>query len=78
MTSLAEADPYVLSLPGPDSPAILPQWIQPGNVHANARYGAAIWPLAPLIDNPGTRLFTIYWRGCPAPSSIRSNLPPGR
>ncbi|MFJ5280322.1 integrase [Streptomyces parvulus] len=67
MTSLAEADPYVLSLPGPDSPAILPQWIKPGNVHANARYGSAIWPLAPLIDNPGTRLFTIYWRGCPAP-----------
>ncbi|MFG3048163.1 integrase [Streptomyces sp. NPDC048241] len=67
MTSLAEADPYILSLPGPDSPAILPQWIKPGNVHANARYGAAIWPLAPLIDNPGTRLFTIYWRGCPAP-----------
>ncbi|MEU2224630.1 integrase [Streptomyces sp. NPDC018347] len=67
MTSLAEADPYTLSLPGPDSPAILPQWIKPGNVHANARYGAAIWPLAPLIDNPGTRLLTIYWRRCPAP-----------
>ncbi|MFF3578582.1 integrase [Streptomyces mirabilis] len=67
MTSPAEADPYILSLPSPDSPVILPHWIKPGNGHANARYRASIWPLAPLIDNPGTTLSKIYWKGCPAP-----------
>ncbi|MFE2733278.1 integrase [Streptomyces sp. NPDC059349] len=67
MTSPAEADPYILFLPSPDSPVVLPHWIKPGNVHTNARYRAAVWPLAPLIDNPGTTLVRIYWRGCPAP-----------
>ncbi|MET9374143.1 integrase [Streptomyces sp. NPDC002992] len=68
MTSLAvENDPYVLALPGPESPVVLPQWISPGNTHHNARYQDPVWLLAPLIDNPGASLFTIRWKHCPAP-----------
>ncbi|MEV4338039.1 integrase [Streptomyces sp. NPDC049590] len=54
-------------MPGPDSPAVLPEWISPGNTHHNARYSEAVWPLAPLIDNPGTSLIKIHWSGCPSP-----------
>ncbi|WP_407111254.1 integrase [Streptomyces sp. DSM 116494] len=75
MTSLAEADPYILSLPGPDSPVIQPHWISPGNVHDNARYCASVWPLAPLIDNPGSKLVKIYWQRCPAPLLDQVKLP---
>ncbi|MFI0214497.1 integrase [Streptomyces lydicus] len=68
MTSLAvEKDPYVLAMPGPASPAVLPQWISPGNTHSNSRYQDPVWFLAPLIDNPSTSLFTISWKKCPAP-----------
>ncbi|MGW0770277.1 integrase [Streptomyces sp. NPDC002676] len=67
MTSLAaEYDPYILPLPGPDTPAVLPQWISPGNTHPNSLYCEAVWPLGPLIDNPSTRLVKIQWRRCPA------------
>ncbi|UUU38011.1 site-specific integrase [Streptomyces sp. NBC_00162] len=68
MTSLAaEHDPYILTMPGPDCLVVLTQWISPGNTHYNARYGESVWPLAPLIDNPSTTLFSIFWRKCPAP-----------
>ncbi|MFF4323091.1 integrase [Streptomyces sp. NPDC001568] len=68
MTSLAvEDDPYILPLPVPDSLVVLSQWISPGNTHYNGRYWEAVWPLAPLIDNPGTRLVKIHWKRCPAP-----------
>ncbi|MFF9051556.1 integrase [Streptomyces erythrochromogenes] len=67
MTSLsAEYDPYILAMPGPDSPVVLPEWISPGNTHYNARYREPVWPLAPLIDNPSTSLLSISWRNCPA------------
>ncbi|MFF4941962.1 integrase [Streptomyces rubiginosohelvolus] len=70
MTSLAiEKDPYILELPGPDSPVVLDQWISPGNTHPNARYCDAAWPLGPLIDNPGTSVRSINWTKCP-PSSL--------
>ncbi|MEU9291751.1 integrase [Streptomyces sp. NPDC048275] len=68
MTSpAAENDPYILPLPGPGSPVVLPQWISAGNTHPGARYADAVWPLAPLIDNPGTRLVKLHWKNCPAP-----------
>ncbi|WP_153483626.1 integrase [Streptomyces katsurahamanus] len=54
-------------MPGPDSPVVLPQWISPGNTHANARYRDPVWPLAPLIDNPSGLLVRIHWKNCPAP-----------
>ncbi|MFD3627301.1 integrase [Streptomyces sp. NPDC058698] len=67
MTSLAaEYDPYILALPGPDSPVVLSQWISSGNTHYNARYSESVWPLAPLIDNPSTSLHKIFWKKCPA------------
>ncbi|MFF4305500.1 integrase [Streptomyces sp. NPDC001601] len=66
MTSLAvEIDPYILPLPGRDSPVVLPQWINPSNTHPNARYSEPVWPLAPLIDSPGTKLIKIHWKNCP-------------
>ncbi|MFH8411302.1 integrase [Streptomyces sp. NPDC018019] len=52
-------------MPAPDSPAVLPRWIRPGNAHPNSRYQDANWSLAPLIDNPGTSLHTIQWKHCP-------------
>ncbi|WP_327172583.1 integrase [Streptomyces sp. NBC_01336] len=68
MTSLAvDLDPYILPVPGPDSPVVLAQWISPGNTHRNARYSERVWPLAPLIDNPGTKLIKIHWKNCPVP-----------
>ncbi|WP_323183384.1 hypothetical protein [Streptomyces sp. NBC_00091] len=67
MTSpAAQYDPYVLPLPTPQTPVVLPQWISAGNTHSNSRYCDAVWPLAPLIDNPSTYLVKIHWRQCPA------------
>jgi hypothetical protein len=62
-----EDDPYILPMPTPDSSVVLSQWISPGNTHPNSCYSAAIWSLAPLIDNPGTTLIKIHWANCPAP-----------
>ncbi|MFD8462721.1 hypothetical protein ACFV27_38990 [Streptomyces antimycoticus] len=76
MTSLAaEYDPYILAMPGPDSPVVLSQWISPGNTHHNARYWESVWPLAPLIGNPSTSLFSIFWRKCPVPLLARVEDP---
>jgi hypothetical protein len=61
----AEADPYVLPMPTPDSPSILPCWISPANNHPNARYQEDIWPLGPLIDTPGNKIHCLYWKNCP-------------
>lgn len=73
MTSLAvENDPYVLPLPGPDTPVVLAEWISPGNTHPNARYRDLVWPLGPLIDNPSTSLAKINWDRCP--DSLRGEL----
>ncbi|MFI1225931.1 MULTISPECIES: integrase [unclassified Streptomyces] len=60
-----EGDPYVLPMPSPDSPIVLPKWTHPDNSHPVSRYREMIWPLAPLIDNPGTRLLSILWTKCP-------------
>jgi integrase len=68
VTSLAaEYDPYILAMPGPNSPVVLPQWIGPDNTHPISRYQDPVWSLAPLIDNPSTSLFSIFWKKCPAP-----------
>ncbi|MFC7940221.1 integrase [Streptomyces sp. NPDC057387] len=61
----AEIDTYVLAMPTPASPVVLPQWISPGNTHPNSRYQDAIWSMAPLIDNPGTGLVKLHWKNCP-------------
>ncbi|MFJ7037629.1 integrase [Streptomyces rochei] len=62
-----ENDPYVLPVPTPDTPVVLPRWISPGNTHPNSHYRDPVWSLAPLIDNPGATLITIHWRNCPVP-----------
>lgn len=63
----AEADPFVLPLPAPGSPVVLPRWISPGNRHPVSRYQDLTWSLAPLVDNPSGHLETIRWQGCPVP-----------
>lgn len=63
----AEIDTYVLAMPAPASPVVLPQWISPGNSHPNSRYQDAVWSMAPLIDNPGTGLVKLHWKNCPEP-----------
>jgi integrase len=62
----AEADPYVLPMPAPGSPVVLPERISPGNPHPVSRYQDLTWSLAPLIDNPGVHLWKIHWEDCPA------------
>ncbi|MFH8342470.1 integrase [Streptomyces sp. AM6-12] len=52
-------------MPSSASPVVLSQWIKPGNTHPNARYNDLVWPLGPLIDNPGTSLCAIFWERCP-------------
>ncbi|MFC5668446.1 integrase [Kitasatospora misakiensis] len=74
-TALApEADPFVLAAPAPDSPVVLPQWISAANRHPNSRYADMVWPLGPLIDNPGTSLRALHWKHCPEP--VRAQLRP--
>ena len=61
----AEADPYVLPMPAPDSPVVPPKRVSPGNPHPVSRYQDLVWSLAPLIDNPGGHLWNIHWEECP-------------
>lgn len=63
----SEDDPYVLPMPVPDDLVVLPQWIRPGNLHFNACYQDLVWPLGPLIDNPGASLSSLHWKNCPDP-----------
>ncbi|MFI1452183.1 hypothetical protein [Streptomyces roseus] len=67
-----EADPYILPLPGPDSPVVLDRWISAGNTHPNSRYGDGIWSMGPLTDNPGDSIHKINWKRCPA--TLRSEF----
>ncbi|MEV6994558.1 integrase [Streptomyces sp. NPDC093228] len=62
-----EIDTYVLAMPSPASPVVLPQWISTSNTHPNSLYQDAIWSMAPLIDNPGTNLVNLHWKNCPEP-----------
>ncbi|MFE2729057.1 hypothetical protein [Kitasatospora sp. NPDC059327] len=65
-TTLAAADdPYVLPAPAPDTPVVLPQWINAGNHHPGSRFRDAVWSLAQLVDSPGTSLLAVHWRRCP-------------
>lgn len=62
MTALAESRP---SLPAPGTPVISAGRIQDHARH-NARYGDAVWPLAPLSANPSSPRLTIHWARFPA------------
>ncbi|MFF0431502.1 integrase [Streptomyces sp. NPDC004327] len=63
----SEGDPYLLPIPTPDSPVVLPRWISSGNANSNGRYQEPVWPLGPLIDRPGAGLIKIHWKNCPEP-----------
>lgn len=69
---VAEADLYLLPIPAPDSPVVLPKWISPGNVHPVSSYQDLVWSLAPLIDNPSTSLCKVDWMKCP--EELRSQV----
>lgn len=69
---VAEDDPYLLPIPTPDSPVVLPKWISPGNVHPVSSYQDLVWSLAPLIDNPSTSLCKVDWMKCP--EELRSQV----
>ena len=52
MTAAPDLDPYLLPLPTPASPVVLPHLASPLHAHLNGRYGDPVWPLAPLTGNP--------------------------
>lgn len=59
-------DPYLLPLPGPASPVVLPHLA--GTLHAGraGRYSDPVWSLAPLTDNPSTVMASVRWEDWPA------------
>ena len=61
MTAAPDLDPYLLPLPTPASPVVLPHLASPMHAHLNGRYANPVWPLAPLT-------------GTPAPGSCRIQL----
>ncbi|MDX3527518.1 integrase [Streptomyces sp. ID05-39B] len=67
-----EADPYILPLPGLESPVVLDRWISAGNTHPNSRYSEDVWSMGPLTDNPGDSIHKINMKRCPA--SLRSEF----
>ena len=52
MTTAPDLDPYLLPLPTPASPVVLPHLASALHAHLNGRYADPIWPLAPLTENP--------------------------
>ncbi|MQS37708.1 integrase [Streptomyces katsurahamanus] len=67
-TALATAvDPYILPLPVPGTPVVLPQWISSSNSQLNSAYQDPVWSLGPLIDNPSSPAARIFWKNCPVP-----------
>lgn len=60
-----EADPFILPMPGPDTPVVGDRWITASNIHPNSRYNDHIWSLGPLTDNPGHPLHQVTWSNCP-------------
>ena len=52
MTAAPDLDPYLLPLPTPASPVVLPHLAGALHAHLNGRYADPVWPLAPLTENP--------------------------
>lgn len=65
MTTAAHHDPYILPMPTPDTPVVLPHLALPMHAHINGRYADWIWPLAALTENPSRNKASIRWRQCP-------------
>jgi hypothetical protein len=66
MTTAPDLDPYLLPLPAPASPVVLPHRAASLHAHLNGRYADPVWPLAPLTENPSTPKRAIRWAGWPA------------
>lgn len=72
MTAAADLDPYLLPLPAPGSPVVLPHLATSLHAHLNGRYADPVWPLAPLTENPSQSKKTIRWALWPA--SLRDEM----
>lgn len=46
MTAAPDLDPYLLPMPGPASPVVLPHLACAMHAHLNGRYRDPVWPLA--------------------------------
>ena len=66
MTAPAEHDPYLLPLPGTDTPVVRDDLIVGASNRSNARYSDPRWPLDLLSGNPSGRRTSIVWDKCPA------------
>lgn len=66
MTTAIELDPYLLPLPEPGSPVVLPHRVFAPHTHQSGRYGESVWPLAPLPAKPSATTATIQWQRCTA------------
>ena len=66
MAAAPDFDPYLLPLPAPDSPVILPHRASSLHAHLNGRYADLAWPLAPLTGNPSVPKVVIGWDRWPA------------
>ena len=65
MTAAQDLDPYLLPMPAPASPVVLPHLASSPHAHLNGRYADPVWPLAPLTENPSASKQTIGWRQWP-------------
>ncbi|OCC12514.1 hypothetical protein [Streptomyces sp. PTY087I2] len=65
MTAPLEADPYLLPLPSAATPVFPEHLVVARHAHLNSRYGDAIWPLAPIIDDPSMEHGRLAWASCP-------------
>jgi hypothetical protein len=66
MTTAPDLDPYLLPMPGPGSPVVLPHLACAVHAHLNGRYRDPVWPLAPLTENPSAARPKIHWENWPS------------
>ncbi|MFF2167637.1 integrase [Streptomyces sp. NPDC058175] len=63
MSAAPDPDPYLLPLPQPETPVVLPHRVV---VPDTGHYAQAIWPLAALSANPSGTTAALWWIRCPA------------
>ncbi|MFJ2663799.1 integrase [Nocardia fluminea] len=68
-----EPDPFLLALPTPNSPVVLPHLVGDLNPHHNSRYADLVWSLGALTNNPSAHRVMIDWNRCP-PGMLRDEL----
>lgn len=66
MTVAPDIDPYLLPLPTPASPVVLPHLAVAVHAVLNGRYADPVWSLAPLTGNPSAVKLRIRWERWPA------------